>query len=138
MKEQENLSNGGSTLDLEKNEHVLNSDSSDSSSSESESSSDNDNEIEEGEFESNSNSEFTAIQLQSLAMIAFLLRHNLTGLAVNDVLGLIKVICPGSSELGGMRHDELFQVINNVNCKMFNYCSVCHSSFSSNPDIFFL
>ena len=43
-------------------------------------------------------------------MIAFLLRHNLTGVAVNDLISLLKVIYPDSS-LGSFIYQELFQVI---------------------------
>ena len=129
VKEPENISNGGSTLpDLENNEGFESSDSEgshlelsysqsenelsnessdshfDSESESSESSSDSVSESEEEELDNNSekqdHSNFTVLQLQSLAMIAFLLRHNLTVVAVNDLLGLIKVICPGISELG--------------------------------------
>ena len=159
--ELENISNGGSTVvlgyneqhneqfhnhDSEENELEwsdsqsdtdLSTDSSDASSSESESFESVSD--EEGESENNcykQDCKFTALQLQSLAMIAFLLRHNLTGVAANDLLGLIKVICPGSSELAGMKCDELFQVIDHVNCKMCHYCSVCHNVFPQNVDSF--
>ena len=68
-------------------------------------------------------------------MIAFLLRHNLTGVAVNDVLGLVKVICPVSTELGGLKCDELYQVIDSIKYKVCHYCSICHNVFPLNPDI---
>ena len=159
--ELENISNGGSTVvlgyneqhneqfhnhDSEENELEwsdsqsdtdLSTDSSDASSSESESFESVSN--EEGESDNNcykQDCKFTALQLQSLAVIAFLLRHNLTGVAANDLLGLIKVICPGSSELAGMKCNELFQVIDHVNCKMCHYCSVCHNVFPQNVDSF--
>lgn len=160
VEEPKNICNGGSMLDLENNDILassdsegthsefsdsqsdteLGTDSSDSSSSESESSSENDSENEEVESESYNNKtdyKFTPLQLQSLAMIAFLLRHNLTGVAVNDLLGLIKVICPGVSELGNIKYDELFQVIDKVNCKTCHYCSICHNVFPLNPDRYF-
>ena len=95
----------------------------DSSSSDSESSefgSDSGNEEEELESNSEKECKFTALQLQSLSMIAFLLRHNLTGVAVNDLLGLVKVICPVSTELGDLKCDELYQVIDSIKYK------VCH------------
>lgn len=69
-------------------------------------------------------------------MIAFLLRHNLTGVAVNDLLGLIKVICPTFSELGNMKYTELFKVTDNFSCEMCHYCSICHNVFPLNPDIY--
>ena len=147
LEELENISNGGSTLiNLENtevfessesegsqleltyshSENELSSDSSDSffdsESESSESSSDNVSESDEEELDNNSEKQdhtnFTVLQSQSLAMIAFLLRHNLTGVAVKDLLGLIKVICPGFSELGNMKYVELFKVIDNFSCKM--------------------
>ena len=165
VEELENISNGGSTLpDLENNEVFESSDSEgshlelsysqsenelstessdspfDSESESSESSSDNVSESEEEELDNNSEKQdlgnFTELQLQSLAMIAFLLRHNLTGVAVNDLLGLIKVICPGFSELGNMKYTELFKVIDNFSCQMCHYCSICHNVFPLNPDIY--
>ena len=165
VEELENISNGGSTLpDLENNEVFESSDSEgshlelsysqsenelstessdspfDSESESSESSSDNVSESEEEELDNNSEKQdhgnFTVLQLQSLAMIAFLLRHNLTGVAVNDLLGLIKVICPGFSELGKMKYTELFKVIDNFSCEMCHYCSICHNVFPLNPDIY--
>ena len=165
VEELENISNGGSTLpDLESNEVFESSDSEgshlelsycqsenelstdstdslfDSESESSESSSDNVSESEEEELDNNSekqdHSNFTVLQLQSLAMIAFLLRHNLTGVAVNDLLGLIKVICPAFSELGNMKYTELFKVIDNFSCEMCHYCSICHNVFPLNPDIY--
>ena len=69
-------------------------------------------------------------------MIAFLLRNNLTGVAVNDLLDLIKVVCPGMSEFGNLKHDDLFQVIDDVNFKVCHYCTICHNVFPTNPDIF--
>ena len=165
VEELENISNGGSTLlDLENNEvyessdsegsdlelsysqseNELSTDSSDSffdsESESSESSSDNVIESEEEELDNNSeiqdHSNFTVLQLQSLAMIAFLLRHNLTGVAVNDLLGLIKVICPGFSELGNMKYVELFKVIDNFSRKVCHYCCICHNVFPLSPDIY--
>ena len=158
MEEEKFISNGGSLLDQENNEQLessdseesnlelsfsqsdteLSTDSSDSSSSESSESesSDDISENEEEESESNKHDKFTAVQLQSLAMIAFLLRHNLTGVAVNDLLDLIKVVCPGMSELGNLKHDDLFQVIDEVNFKVCHYCTICHNVFPTNPDIF--
>lgn len=97
-------------------------------------------ESEEEELDNNSekqdHSNFTVLQLQSLAMIAFLLRHNLTGVAANDLLGLFKVICPGFTELGNMKYVELFKVIDNFSCQMCHYCSICHNVFPLNPDIY--
>ena len=140
MEKEKFISNGGSLLDQENNEQLessdseesnlelsfsqsdteLSTDSSDSSSSESsesELSSDDTciSENEEEESESNEHDKFTAVQLQSLAMIAFLLRHNLTGVAVNDLLDLINVVCPGMSELENLKHHcsrlhALFQI----------------------------
>lgn len=159
MAEEKFISNGGSLLDQENNEQLessdseesnlelsfsqsdtcteLSTDSSDSSSSESESeSSDDITENEEEESESNKHFKFTAVQLQSLAMIAFLLRHNLTGVAFNDLLDLIKVVCPGMSELENLKHDDLFQVIDDVNFNACHYCTICHNVFPTNPDIF--
>lgn len=68
-------------------------------------------------------------------MIAFLLRHNLTGVAVDDLLGLVKVICPGL-ELGDVKSNKLFQVIDSVQYKVFHYCSICHNVYPLDPEIF--
>jgi len=111
----------------------------DSSSSDSESSkfgSDSDNEEEELESNSEKECKFTELQLQSFSMIAFLLRHNLTGVAVNDELGLVKVICPVSTELEDLKCDELYQVIDSIKYKVCHYCSICHNVFPLNSDIF--
>lgn len=76
------------------------------------------------------------LQLQSLAVIAFLLRHNLTGVAVNDLISLLRVLYPESSSLGCLKYEELFQVIDKVNFKLCHYCHICHNVFPQNKDIF--
>ena len=69
--------------------------SSDSSCSDDESSEFlSDVDIEDEQLDNNK-CRYTALQLQSFAMIAYLVRHNSTGVAVDDLLSLVKVICSG-------------------------------------------
>ena len=84
--------NHESDRDSESNDSLNFNTESSSENEQSESSSSND-ESDEEKIESQSHKKdcqsFTVLQLQSLAMIAFLLRHNLTGVAVNDLIGLL-------------------------------------------------
>ena len=112
------------------------------SSSESEvseaSSSEDENDEEQTETQSHKKDcqSFTVLQLQSVAMIGFLLRHNLTGVAVNDLISLLKVLYPDSSSLGSLKYEELFQVIDKVHFKVCHYCHICHKVFPQNQDLF--
>jgi len=78
---------------------------------------------------------FTVLQLQSLAMIAFLLRHNLTGVTVNYLFSPLKVFYQYQSP-GSLKYEELFQVIDKVHFKVCHYCHICHKGFPPNKDLF--
>ena len=130
--------NHESDRDSESNDSLNFNTESSSENEQSESSSSND-ESDEDKIESQSHKKdcqsFTVLQLQSLAMIAFLLRHKLTGVAVNDLIGLLKVVYPDSS-LGSLKYEELFQVIDKVHFKICHYCHICHKVFPPNKDLF--
>lgn len=134
-------SNHESDLDSESNDSLNFSTESSSenelseSSSSDESNSESDEEQIETQCHERKYQSFTVLQLQSLAIIAFLLRHNLTGVAVSDLISLLKVIYPDSS-LGSLKYEELFQVIDKVNFKVCHYCHICHKVFPPNRDIF--
>ena len=115
----------------------FNTESSESEVSEASSSEDkNDEEQTETQSHKKDCQSFTVLQLQSVAMIGFLLRHNLTGVAVNDLISLLQVLYLYSSSLGSLKFEEFFQVIDKVHFKVCHYCHICHKVFPQNQDLF--
>ena len=91
-----------------------------------------DEELTTGEGSSN----FTETQLQSLSLLAFILRHKLTGVAAGDLISLQKVICPDSSILGSTKYEELLERTDGVHFKVKHYCPCCQNVFPENPDVY--
>lgn len=125
-----------SDSDSEESEYMYDTSSSSSddiASSEDEISSD---EEENTELDSHEMLEFSEQQLKSLTVISFILRHNLTGVATNDLLCLLKVISGGSSKLDSSKYEELLRVIDNADFKVCHYCPCFHAVFTENQDIY--
>lgn len=127
--EQSNIENN---YESDSDEFII---SSSSSCSESETSESSDTE-EVIELDKNEQFKFTEQQLQSLSVLAFILRHNLTGVAANDLLCLLKVISSDSLTLSATKYEELLSKIDHVDFKVCHYCPCCQSVFPENPDIF--
>lgn len=111
--------------------------STDSSSHDSNESSDSSDSQEDLQSEGKEANNFTKVQLQSMSLLAYVLRHNLTGVAANDMLGLLKVLCPDSTTWGNMKYEELVQLIGtDVHPKMCHYCPCCESVFPEDPGVY--
>lgn len=111
------------------------------SSSGSEDDSDNEYSDEKLRQDSNSGSEDTDQELndsdvQSLALAAFVTRHNLTGRATFDLCELIKVLSPNSEKLSKLSPKDIAKVTESMEITTVDYCHVCGQTFPSDKDVF--
>jgi len=86
-------------------------------------------------FENVKKEQFSAQQLQSLSILSFILRHNLTGVAVNDLLSLLKIISPEFSNVN-TKYEDLLGNVDHVDFKVCHYCPCCESVFPEDVDMF--
>lgn len=122
----------------EGNESLQSSDSSESDTSDSDTSdSDSDGQPSDDEqhlFEDVKKLNFSVQQLQSLSIVSFVLRHNLTGVAVNDLISLFHVISPEFSN--STKFEDLLGDVDHVDFKVCHYCPCCGSVFPEPPNVF--
>lgn len=76
-------------------------------------------------------------QQYSLSVIAYIVRHNLTGIAGNNLLNLLKVVCPETSIFNSVRnYEDLLGDVGDAKFKVCHYCPCCNSVFPENADIY--
>ena len=78
----------------------------------------------------------TEREMQSLALAAFVVRHNLTGAATNDLCKLVKSLCPDNEYLKELSNQEVLNLTENTSVKVVHYCHYCGNTFPEDPDIF--
>ena len=76
----------------------------DSSSSEDEMSQDSENE----DLLNSPDKNMSEQELHALALASFIVRHNLTGSATDDLIKLIKALCPGTKTIENMTKQDIF------------------------------
>lgn len=71
----------------------------------------------------------SAAELKSLCISSFIVRHNLTGSAVNDLTQLMSVIMPDFQKCDA-------KLLSNAQYTVVHYCSACENTFPEDADEF--
>lgn len=75
-------------------------------------------------------------EVQALAILSFVNRHNLTGAAADDLMRLFKALYPKSGIAGNKSYREILELVKAGVPKIIHYCSVCERVFPEDPDIY--
>ncbi|XP_060578738.1 uncharacterized protein LOC132735764, partial [Ruditapes philippinarum] len=79
---------------------------------------------------------YSQIELNALCFVSYFLRHNSSGIAIKDLLNLLQVLCPESSQFKDITYDRIMSLAGNTNCKVVDYCHICNRAFPEDPDVF--
>lgn len=79
---------------------------------------------------------YSQIELNALCFVSYFLRHNSSGIAIKDLLNLLQVLCPESSQFKDITYDKIMSLAGNTNCKVVDYCHICNRAFPEDPDVF--
>ena len=115
------------------------SDSSNEESSDSDTSSSEDELSQDSGEENTPNSskrEMSEQELHALALASFIVRHNLTGAATDDLIKLIQTLCPGTKTIENMTKQDIFGLTYQMNVRVVHYCQRCDTAFPSDQDIY--
>ena len=104
----------------------------DSSSSEDEMSQDSENE----DLLNSPDKNMSEQELHALALASFIVRHNLTGSATDDLIKLIKALCPGMKTIENRTKQDIFGKTDQMNVRVVHYCQRCDTPFPDDKDIY--
>ena len=75
-------------------------------------------------------------ETQILCVLSYILRYNLSGTASKDILKLLPLLYPGTSNLQNITYEQLSSVISDTSYKTVHYCNICSARFPEDPDKF--
>lgn len=79
---------------------------------------------------------YSETELNALCLVSYFQRHNSSSIAKKDLLGLLRVLCPDSSQIHDFTYDQVMSVAGNTNYVTVDYCSICSKNFPEDPDVF--
>lgn len=81
---------------------------------------------------------YSEMELNAICLVSYFLRHNSSGIAIQDLLNLLRVLCPDSSQFRDITYEKVMLLAGNTctNCKTIDYCSICGQRFPENADLF--
>lgn len=91
---------------------------------------------DEFSHESSDHCLYSETELNALCLVSYVLRHNSSGIAIQDLLDLLRILCPASSQFKEITYDKVMSIAGQANCKAIDYCSICGQRFPEDPDIF--
>lgn len=85
-------------------------------------------------YDNDTAQQYSAIELQCLCVMSYVLRHNASGVATKDLIELVTALCPQISKEDTLTYDKVMSLAGNTKCKVIHYCSSCDNVFPDDPD----